>query len=49
MERVFLLSLGVMSRLNLAIRRERKVHVAAGVLLMFAKDLYSALPATLND
>lgn len=43
-ERVFLHGLCVMSCQNLAIRRERKVHASAGVLLLAAKDLYSALP-----
>ena len=48
-ERVFLHCLFLMARQNLAIRRERKVCAAAGVLLLAAKDLHSALPATLND
>lgn len=37
----------VTARQNLVVRRETKVH--AGVLLLAAKDLYFALPATLND
>lgn len=48
-ERVFCHCLRVTARQNLAVRRERKVHAAAGVLLLAAKDLYFALPATLND
>lgn len=36
----------VTARQNLVVRRETKVH--AGVLLLAAKDLYFALPATLN-
>lgn len=43
-ERVILHCLCVMSWQNLAIRRERKVHTSAGVLLLTAKDVYSALP-----
>jgi len=47
-QRVFLHCFRVMAKQNLAIRRERKVHTSAGVLLLAAEDLYSALPATLN-
>lgn len=43
-ESVFLHRFCVMSWQNLAIRRDRKVHAYAGVLLLAAKDLYSALP-----
>lgn len=48
-DRVFLHCLHGMVRQNLAIRRERKVHADAGVLLLAAKHLYSALPAALNN